>query len=377
VSRRKATVAQQDPIAAGIVPPPKRKPIPLPKGWKKAADALDEDTAVRTIFPDFNRATRIGGLPVRRISTIHGPTHGGKTAFAFGLIKSFVDGDHYAALVDAEHATGGKFASELISDLAGRDNFMAMRPSNYEETMDAVNEFLTAVKVAKSDRPELRSICVIDSINKLVPAKELEKVRASGAEELAKGHWGRVRAAMNQAWLDNLTPRLAAADCALVLIAQERDDNTDVWGKMDDWKIKGGRAIAFDASMLIRVSKSSPVFEPPGDKKQSNIVGFAHRVRVHKNKCGHMDGNYTDCVIHLSNGRFSPPGFDLARDAIHVAKQLGLVQVSGSWLTWQKRRWQGDTRAVQWLHGNAPQLYELLAEINAAVDQARSDTNAR
>lgn len=366
--RAKAVPAATDPISTGSAPPPPRKAIPLPKGWSRAADALDTITSVRTIFPDFNRKVRVGGLPVRRIHTVHGPTHGGKTAFVLGLLRSFADGGHVAALVDAEHASGKEFVAELVGDLSGRTNFIAQRPTCYEETITAVDDFLVYMKEAKREQPDLRSICVVDSINKLVPKRELEKILGKGgSDELAKGHWGRYRAALNQAWLDHLVPLLGAADCALVLIAQEREEDETSWGAAQV-KIKGGAALMFDSSLLIRVSKSKPMFEP-AEPKEENIVGFMHRVRIHKSKVSHMDGRHTDCVFHLSNGKITPAGFDLARDTLHVARQLDVVSAAGSWLTWRKRRWQGETRALAWLAANSSALVDLMVNVHEAIDR--------
>ena len=92
-----------NPVEAGSVPPPPPKKSPFasldggPKGWKPAAEVLDRVTAVRTCFPDYDRALRVGGHPVRRVTTVHGPTHGGKSAFVAGLLRSFVDQGHPAA----------------------------------------------------------------------------------------------------------------------------------------------------------------------------------------------------------------------------------------------------------------------------------------
>ena len=366
--QRDKAVQAPDPISAGSAPLPLRKAIPLPKGWSRAADALDTITSVRTIFPDFNRKVRVGGLPVRRIHTVHGPTHGGKTAFVLGLLRSFADGGHIAALVDAEHASGKEFVAELVGDLEAMPNFIAKRPTCYEDTITAVDDFLAYVRDAKREQPALRSICVVDSINKLVPKRELEKILGKGgSDELAKAHWGRYRAALNQAWLDHLVPMLGAADCALVLIAQEREEEDTAWGA-PQVKIKGGAALLFDSSLLIRVSKSKPVFEP-AEAKEENIVGFMHRVRIHKSKVSHMDGRHTDCVFHLSNGRLSPAGFELARDTLHVGRQLGVVTASGSWLTWRKRRWQGESRAVAWFAQNGSALVEFVAHVHEAIDR--------
>lgn len=367
-----------DPVASDSVPPPKPSLIPLPKGWKRAEEALDRIESVSTIFPDFNRASGVGGLPVNRFHTIHGPTHGGKSALVLGFIKSFLDGGHVGALVDAEHSTPQEFAEELLGSLRERDGFFGMRPDTYEQTISAVNEFLKMMVDLRKTQPEKKSIVVVDSINKLTPKRELDNVLKSGGEEVSKGHAGRYRAAVNQAWLNHLGPRLKAAGCAMVFIAQERDNSgDDVWAQRapdGGVEIKGGQALSFDASMLIRVSKALPIRDPSTAKEgeKGDIIGFQHRIRIYKSKVGHMDGAYTDCCYHFSNGRQTPPGFDTQRDALYVAKKLGLTSSSGSWITWRKHRWQGEARAAQWLAQHPNVTVEMLAHIEQHLAAQRS-----
>lgn len=373
---------QENPISAGTAPPPERAPLPIPRGWARPQEALDRITSVRTIFPDFDRAVRRGGLPVGRITTVHGPTHGGKTAFVLGLLRSFLDGGHVGALVDAEHATGFEFVEELLGgDVSARDNFYALRPSSYEETIEAVNMLLAQLQSSRLLVPDAKAIIAVDSINKLVPSRELKEMLAnlnedgqakrgkkgSGADQLAKGHWGRGRAALNQSWLDHIVPKLHKAACALVLIAQEREEEPD-WGSKPDIKVKGGAALLFDSSLLVRVSKAEPLYES-SERDEEKIIGFRHRARIWKSKVGHMDGRHSDCVFHLSNGRFAPAGFDTARDAVYVAKNLGVLQVSGTWLAWRKQRWQGENKAVVKLSENRDQLVELLNDVHVAIDK--------
>lgn len=354
------------------------------KGWAPAAQVLDVIESVRTVFPDFNRRVRVGGLPTKRIHTIHGPTHGGKTAFVLGLVKSFADMGYMSGFVDAEHALGNKFAEEMVADLKAKPNFMAVRPNNYEETIELTDTFLTTAAKVKEKHPDHRSIVVIDSINKLVPKRELSKmlkggsVDSKGAVEMTKGHHGRYRAALNQAWLDHLTPKVAAADCAMVIIAQERDgDGTDFF---QDFKVKGGAALLFDASLVIRVLKGQPVFLPGGEKmkgadKNAAICGFSHRVRIWKSKVAHMDGRHTDCIFHLSNGKLGPAGLDTARDAIVVGKELGLVKQSGSWYTIGRNRRQGMPKVIRLLNEKPDLLIKLLNEIADKLDQIAERTS--
>lgn len=360
--------ASTDPIATDSVPPPTPKVIPLPKGWKRAEEALDRVESVSTIFPDFNRASRCGGLPVNRMHTIHGPTHGGKSLFVLGLIKSFLDGGHYAGYVDAEHSTPQEFAEELLGQLKLQPTFFGNRPETYEQTIDAVNEFLKMMILVRKDDPTRKAIVVIDSINKLTPERELANVLKKGGEEVSKGHAGRYRAAVNQGWLNHLSPRLKPAGCAMVFIAQEREEEDAPWQGDGGAVIKGGQALSFDASMLARVSKGFPMRDPStskGEKDKGEIIGFQHRVRIYKSKVSHMDGAYSDCVFHFSNGKHTPPGLDIARDAIFVAKKLGLITMSGNsaWMSWHKHRWQGEMKAAQWLASHREVTVEMLAAI--------------
>lgn len=360
------------------IPPPSRFGVPkvtgIPKGWSRAEGILDRVTAVRTIFPDFNRATRVGGLPTKRITTVHGPTHGGKSALVMGFLRSFIDGGDFGGLIDAEHTMGQEFAEELFErSLRDIPNLLAERPKSYEETIEKVDSFLNYIggerKPSKDARGhavpglDVSSVLVIDSINKLVPERELAQMKASG-DNIDKG-WGRYRAALNQAWLDHLVPLIGGADCALVLIAQERESKD-----AKPWEIphiKGGGAMLFDASVIARVMKSDPVFEVPSDK-QSPIIGFRHKVRIWKSKVGHMDGRHSDCYFHMSNGVIVRPGFDTARDAVYVGRDMGVIDTAGSWLSWKKRRWQGENKMVIALTNDRDALHELLAEINARID---------
>lgn len=357
-------------------------------GWGTAAEVLDLIESVRTVLPDFNRAVRVGGLPVRRIHTVHGPTHGGKTAFVLALLKSFADRGFLSGIIDAEHALGQKFASEMVasSGLSTRPNFVAVRPENYEQTITLTDSFLDRAAASKKVHPDAKSILVIDSINKLVPKRELEKILkegktdAKGAKELTKAHHGRYRAALNQAWLDQLTPKIARAECALVLIAQEREDH-DSTDFFQNFKVKGGAALLFDASLVIRVMKGQPLYLPggasmKGAEKNAAICGFSHRVRIWKSKVGHMEGRHSDCFFRLSNGKLpdSPPGLDIARDALHVGVDLGIVKKSGAWYSYEGRRQQGENKAVAYLNRNTHRLVELLDAIAAKLDTIEGRT---
>ena len=372
-TRKRAT--RPNAVESGEIPPPKRAASPfvkLPPGWKSGADVIDAVTSVRTCFLDFNRGVRVGGLPTRRIHTVTGKTHGGKTAFVMGLVRSFVSAGHVGGYIDAEHATPKQFAEEVLgSRLEDLDNLIALRPSSYEETFDALISFLDWVAALRAkgvrarDGSELCSIAVVDSVNKLTPKREMANLLKDGGKAADKG-WGRYRANLNQALLDHLVPLLAAANCALVLIAQLRkEDGTEAWEMPH---IKGGAALAFDASLIVEVDKARPMLH--GDGKDAVTYGFRHRVRTWKSKVGQMDGRWDDSYFHLSNGVYVPPGLDLARDAVYVGKNLGAIKGSGSWLSWGRRRWNGEHLAVSALAKDGVLYRELFDDVSSRIDIA-------
>jgi RecA/RadA recombinase len=357
------------------LPAPKAAPNPfsdLPKGLSRAAEVLDRTRAIRTVFPDFNRKVKVGGLPVRRIHTISGPTHGGKTAFIGGLIRSFVDAGHLANYIDAEFATPLDFFEDLLErKLTDTPNLLGDRPSCYEETIDKVDTFLNyVIKKRREDNPNLASLIVVDSINKLVPTRELEKLRKEGGDAIDKG-WGRLRAQYNQAWLDHLVPLLNKAECAFVVIAQEREDQAQQgWGAFPEHKVKGGAALEFDASLLIRVSKGTMI--RMSSDPSSEPIGFKHKITIRKSKVASLDGRTTTCEFHLSNGKLVRFGFDMARDALEVGTELGIVKASGSYLSFAKHKWQGINRAVEKLTNDRNQLRALLDAIAERIDKDAS-----
>ena len=158
----------------------------------------------------------------------------------------------------------------------------------------------------------------------------------------------------------------------MIIIAQEREDN-DPTDFFQNFKVKGGAALLFDASLVIRVMKGKPVYLPggaalTGAEKNAAICGFSHRVRIWKSKVAHMDGRHTDSVFHLSNGKLAPSGLDTARDALAVGAELGLVKKSGSWFTFGRRRIQGEPKAIGYMNDNPDKLVDLLDQIAEKLD---------
>lgn len=393
--RKAAPVGPVNAVEAGTTTPPpviKSKFSGVPLGWEVAATALPTITAVRTIFPDFNLGSRIGGLPSERVVVVHGATHGGKTAYVIGLIASFLLGGHAVGYVDAEHSTPREYMAQLVEQVTGTPleqlgGFFAKRPKNYEDTITDVDRFLAFMKERRGENPGLRSLIVVDSLNELTPKRELEQMLAGinkvakegeegaekrpskfakdkGGDAIDKG-WGRVRAQLNAAWISHLIPRLAEAGCTLVLISQEKkDSNPDGFDEdlMEFYELLGGEKQKFAASMLLRIVKVRPVKE--GEGREAEVLSWEHRIRIWKSKVGPMEGRWTDCTFYLR----LDGSFDLARNLIHTGKELGVIKTANSWHAFEGVRVNGEKALVARLEKDSYLLEKLAVAVNAAVD---------
>jgi len=304
------------------------------EGFRPAGEVLTKVRAVPTIFPMLNSATRCGGWPIERIGLVHGESQGGKTNLVLGLGKSFLERDSFFCYIDSEFATPAEYVAQMMGEYNDHPGFQAMRPNSYEETRDAVRRFVDSLAAAK-DKGELdkdtSALLVVDSIRKLIPLrmvealeKEAEKVGLDGMRGMA----GSYRAALNAAWMDELTGLLFNTGTAMVIIARERKRlNAKPFEK--EYEIGGGESLVYESSIACRVTRT---FVKDGD----DIVGERNNVRIWKSKVGSkVDGKWSDCGFHTSNGIKYPLGFDRARDVLEMSLACGVVDKKGgrTWVT--------------------------------------------
>src|ERR1700690_1850055 len=336
------------------------------ESWKPAAEVLSSVRAVPTIFPQFDFVNRIGGLPLERVTVVTGPSNHGKSAFGLGLCASFVQKGHLAGFEDAENTTTIDWSRELMRSFADDPRFLAMRPSTYEDAVEATTRFCNNIAEAREAGdlpPETSGLVVVDSLRKLVPAKimkMIEQETLKGGIDGMNGRAGQIKALFNSSWLDQLVPLMSKTGCAIVLITREGDDgDADPWDKKTDhaYKITGGKALIYESSLLLRITRAAWVTN--GKEGKENVVyGEKHKITIVKTKVGGKDVREPVSYFHTSNGALILPGFDRARDVIDLGIQLKVVEQSGSWYSFANERLgQGVNQAVEKLTGN-PELLE-------------------
>lgn len=334
------------------------------KDFTPAAKAFTKVTAVPTIWPQFDHATRVGGLPNERFTLVHGPSTGGKTLLCIAMMLSYLKRDLPVYHVDAERTTDKVFLRKFMGEYVDHPLFNGDRPDTYEETVKDVRRFCKITHASKCES----GLVVVDSIRKLVPRDQLKlimkemKNAASDKEENVRSRAAQIKAQMNAAWLDELVVLLGKTRTAMVTIAREMvdADNQDPRAKKFGTNVKtaGGGALFYDASLDLRCSR----WKSYGKEQDGRFVSFGdlHRVDIQKSKVSGKEAYKSQCHFHISNGHFTPEGFDRARDLVDLARRFDIIQGT-SWLAYGKTRWQGEDKAVKRLTEDA----ELFARIEA------------
>lgn len=349
------------------------------KHFRHASEVLTTVSAVPTIFPQYDIATRVMGHPIARFCRLRGPSNEGKTTFMIGLMLSFLQKGHFVGFADAERTTPPEWLGELMGDYKDHPAFLALPVTTYEATVDAVRDYCETIANARDrgDIPEETSgIICIDSIRKLVPKNLLKTLMTEGSSEEpikkkgrrvsskskgVDGFGGRaaqMKAALNAAWSDELIPLLANTKCAMLIIARETEDpNADQFS--EGLKVGGGSALFYDASLDIRVTRSFITDE--ADKRV--MLGERHRIEIRKTKIGRKELKTPFGYFHTSNGIASPVGFDRARDVLELAKEHDVVKGGGGSYRFDSSMFaKGEDNALQYLRENPDFMQEVELE---------------
>jgi recombination protein RecA len=357
--------------------------------WRPAGEVLTPIRAVPTIFPQLDVMLQVNGWPIERFGMVHGPSNEGKTALLHGIGRSFLEAGHFYGYVDAEYSTPAKWIGVMMAGLRAHPGFRALRPSNYEQTVDAVRDFCNTIGNAKAKGdldPTTSGLVVVDSLRKLVPKDLLAKI-TKGADQKeqdtevagrrgrkqakrgvdgAGGRAAMIKAAMNAAWFDEVIPMLAQTGTAMIVVARE-SENVDAGLFGEDFHVQGGKSAYYESSVVLRVTRDGWVHA--GDDK-TPIIGERHTVEQRKTKVEYKVATSfarPRCSFHTSNGTEGPAGFDRERDAIELALELDVCVPTGNWIYYGKiKLGQGLNNAVRKLREEPALAREIETAARAA-----------
>lgn len=246
----------------------------------------------------------VGGWPFGRIIEALGPEQSGKTTMALMAAASIQRIGGTVAYIDAEHSVDLPYAAKIGVDIR---KMLLSQPSSGEEALNI------AETLAKSGTVNL---IIVDSVSALTPQAELD-----GA--IGDRHIGLQAQLMSQALRKLASVVHKAGNCSLFFINQIRYKIGVMFGSPET--SSGGKALKFYASVRLDVRKTTLI------KKGEEVIGQKVKLKIVKNK---VAPPFRETEVEMIYGR----GIWRAGEIVDLGVKYGVIEKSGSWLSYQGER---------------------------------------
>lgn len=283
------------------------------------AESLQEVISTGSIGLDV--ALGIGGLPRGRVVEIYGPESSGKTTIATHVIAEAQKKGGMCAFIDAEHAFDSSYAKKLGVDV---DNLLISQPDYGEQALEIADRLILSGAL---------DVVVIDSVAALVPKSELEG-------EMGDSKMGLHARLMSQA-LRKLTATISKTNTICIFINQLREKIGVMFGNPET--TTGGNALKFYASVRLDIRRMTQVKD--GDEAIGNHV----KVKVVKNK---VAPPFRAAEFDIIFGE----GISKTGEIIDMGTELGIIQKSGSWYSYNSDKLGQGRDSVKQLMADNPEL---------------------
>ncbi len=302
---------------------------------KLGDDNVEQVDVIPTGSLALDVALGVGGYPRGRIVEIYGPESSGKTTLALHAIAQVQRMGGIAAFIDAEHAFDRFFAADLGVDV---NNLYSSQPNSGEEALAIADQLIRSSAI---------DLIVIDSVAALTPKAEIEG-------DMGDNKVGLQARLMSQA-LRKLTGTISKTNTTCIFINQLREKIGVMFGNPET--TTGGNALKFYSSVRLDIRRVTNIKD--GDR----IVGIQVRVKVVKNKVA-PPFRKAEFEIYFDHG------ISRAAEIVDMGVDLGIIQKSGSWYSYQDARLAQGRDAARGVLEDNPELCE---EIEAKVMEALKD----
>ena len=283
------------------------------------ADTQGEVISTGSIGLDV--ALGIGGLPKGRVVEIYGPESSGKTTVATHVIAEAQKKGGMCAIIDAEHAFDSSYAQKLGVDV---DNLLISQPDYGEQALEIADRLILSGAL---------DVVVIDSVAALVPKSELEG-------EMGDSKMGLQARLMSQA-LRKLTATISKTNTICIFINQLREKIGVMFGNPET--TTGGNALKFYSSVRLDIRRMAQI------KDGEEAIGNRVKVKVVKNK---VAPPFRSAEFDIVFGE----GISKTGEIIDMGVELGIVQKSGSWFSYNSDKLGQGRDAVKQLLTDNPEL---------------------
>jgi len=296
-----------------------------------------EQEVISTGSIGLDMALGIGGLPKGRVVEIYGPESSGKTTLAIHVIAEAQKKGGMCAFIDAEHAFDSEYAKKLGVDI---DNLLISQPDYGEQALEIADRLILSGAL---------DVVVIDSVAALVPKSELEG-------EMGDSKMGLQARLMSQA-LRKLTATIHKTNSCCIFINQLREKIGVMFGNPET--TTGGNALKFYSSVRLDIRRMAQIKD--GDTSIGNHV----KVKVVKNK---VAPPFRQAEFDIIYGE----GISKVGEIIDMGVELGIIQKSGSWFSYNNDKLgQGRESVKQLMIDNPEMANEIEAQIRTKIKEAQ------
>lgn len=244
------------------------------------------------------------GIPRGRVIELYGPESSGKTTLALSVVSHAQRMGGYAAYIDAEHALDAVYSRSMGVDV---DNLLISQPDCGEDALEITDTLIRSGAI---------DVIVIDSVAALVPRAELDG-------EMGDSHVGLQARLMSQA-LRKLTGHIARSQTCVIFINQIRLKIGVMFGNPET--TSGGNALKFYSSQRLEIRRVATL------KDRDEIIGMRAKVKVVKNK---LAAPFKAAEFDIM---FDGTGISAEGDAIDLGTDLGIIEKSGTWFSFDNSR---------------------------------------
>ncbi len=294
---------------------------------KLGENAKMQVSAVPTGSLTLDLALGIGGIPRGRIIEVYGPESSGKTTVALHMAAEVQKTGGNAAFIDAEHALDPTYAKALGVNI---EELLVSQPDSGEQALEITESLVRSGAV---------DIVIVDSVAALVPQTEIDG-------DMGAAQVGAQARLMSQA-MRKLSSVISRTNSIVVFINQLREKVGVMYGNPET--TPGGKALKYYASVRIDIRRVESL------KTGDNVYGNRTRCKVVKNK---VAPPFKVAQFDILYGK----GISKASEIVDVGVDLGIIEKSGSWYSFDGNRiGQGRDNVREFLEAN-PEYFKLVED---------------